>query len=855
MQRGSGDVERSLADLVELVPDAMVVLDDDHRVVTVNTAACAMFGWDRVDLAGKLLDVLLPAGVAGRHRDQVEEFAAGGAAVRAMSERRTLRARRRDGDEFPIEITIAKTWFGGRQLFSALVRDVTVARRDELMRLVSARRVDALMEHASDGIAILDGHGRISYASPFTEHRLGAAPGSLIGVAAAELVHPNDLAANARSVKRALSAPGASTRCELRLHDGERGWVWTETTLTNLTDNPYVDGIVANFRDITDRKKTDRQREGVARLGLEALRGDTFDELARTATGLLVELLDADSAAVSEQTDEDLDAVVIRSCTGWSDSIIGQSMPAPPASPTGRTLASGTPVRVDDYTTEAPYPGKHLIDEAGIRSSIGVVIAGQDLPWGVLGALSNRPAAFSAADADFLQAVANVLASAIERTDAAEELSRQALHDPLTGVANRALLTDRIEHALQRLRRAPGTDLVVTFVDIDHFKQINDQYGHNIGDELLCAVARRLQAVARAEDTVARFGGDEFVVVTCQPHHDNDPTTVVKRLHRALREPFTIHDQELWITASVGAVVSSHPTDTADSLVRDADTAMYEAKTHGRDRYEIFDKALRAQLLNRIATEHDLRAAIARGELQTFFQPIIDSTTEQVVSFEALTRWDHPRRGLISPDEFIPIAEDTGLIVPMGQSTIRTACEQLARLQHDLNRPGLTVSVNLSPCQLTDPELIPTIHIAITTTGIKPEQLRLEITETVLVEDFAQAARMLQVIADLGVGLIIDDFGTGYSSLTHLQQLPISCIKLDRSFVTNIANNPTDRAIVAATIALANELHITTIAEGIETTEQLDAVRKLGCTLIQGYHYTPALPHGEIEAWIHQHSR
>ena len=275
-----------------------------------------------------------------------------------------------------------------------------------------------------------------------------------------------------------------------------------------------------------------------------------------------------------------------------------------------------------------------------------------------------------------------------------------------------------------------------------------------------------------------------------------------------------------------------------------------KAKSQGRDRYAIFDRTVRVELLKRLSTETDLRSALERGELRVYYQPIVDSGSGQTVAFEALLRWAHPQNGLVSPDEFIPIAEETGLIHPIGRWVLRTACEELARWQHDLGRPDLAVSVNLSARQLSDPQFVASLQDTLASTGVQADALRLEITESMAVEDLGHTSGTLESIVDLDVGLVIDDFGTGYSSLSYLKKLPIVCIKIDRSFVIDVCHDNADRAIVAAVTELAHQLGISAVAEGVETAEQLAAVRALGCTLIQGYHYSPALPAADVDRWL-----
>jgi diguanylate cyclase (GGDEF)-like protein/PAS domain S-box-containing protein len=711
--------------------------------------------------------------------------------------------------------------------------------------------LEAVARHAWDGVVIWDADLRIVYASPYLERLAGVAPGGLVGRRGVSRMHPDDYAAHKPRIEEILARPGASVRYEARIADARGEWVWNEITTTNLYDDPAVRGLVANVRDVSARRTADAQREAVATLGSRALAGWPLGRLAQEAVRIVVELLRADTAAVLEHVQPGDETAVVRACVGWPIDATGYQLPAPPGSPTARVLAEGRAVVVADYREEEAFPTKSEVDASGLRASIGVPIAGRDRPWGVLGVLSAQPHRFSATDADFVQAVANVLASTIERDRAQAELLRHALQDPLTGLANRALLVDRVDHVLATLRRARGDTVVVLFVDVDRFKRVNDTLGHEVGDELLRQLAGRLRSVVREEDTVARFGGDEFVVAVRRRRGEKEQIVVLaERILAAIRDPFSIDDRTLHVTASVGIAATDDAGDNAERLLRDADAAMYEAKAAGRDRYEVFDQELRVHLVHRLDVEAELRAAVRDGALRVWYQPVVDTSSGFVAGFEALLRWAHPTRGTVYPADFVPIAEETGLICPIGELVLREACEQVARWQLALADPTLGVSVNVSPRQLADPAFPAQVEAALTATGLRAGALQLEITETMIVEDLARAAHVLDAIAALGVGIVVDDFGTGYSSLSHLKQLPVHCVKIDRSFVVDVARDPVDRAIVAAVVELTRQLGACAVAEGVETTEQLLALHDLGCTLVQGFVHAPALPAHEVEAWL-----
>jgi diguanylate cyclase (GGDEF)-like protein len=409
----------------------------------------------------------------------------------------------------------------------------------------------------------------------------------------------------------------------------------------------------------------------------------------------------------------------------------------------------------------------------------------------------------------------------------------QATHDALTGLPNRSLALDRLEHALARAGRS-ASSVAVLFVDLDRFKLVNDSLGHGVGDELLIEVARRLTAGARSGDTVARLAGDEFVVI-CEDVEIRQALLLADRLSAVLAEPLSLYGRDSVQTASIGVALSDG-TDRADELLRDADVAMYRAKEKGRSRIEVFDAAMRARMLQRIETEQALRRAIHAGELRVDYQPIFSLTTQRPTGVEALVRWQHPDGRLVPPDEFIPLAEETGLIVALGAWVLRQSCADVARWRRD--HPALAdigVAVNLSGRQFGDPGLVQMVTDVLAESGLPPGAVTLEITETVLMEEAEATIETLLSLKSLGVRLSVDDFGTGYSSLSYLRRFPVDALKIDRSFVQGLTMGTGDTAIVTAVIGLANALGLNVVAEGVEDAAQLRELSNLGCDAAQGY--------------------
>jgi diguanylate cyclase (GGDEF)-like protein/PAS domain S-box-containing protein len=426
------------------------------------------------------------------------------------------------------------------------------------------------------------------------------------------------------------------------------------------------------------------------------------------------------------------------------------------------------------------------------------------------------------------------------RREAEEQLAHQALHDVLTGLPNRALIMDRLTQGLSRAARQE-TAVAALFLDLDNFKLVNDSLGHVVGDELLRAVAARLDATMRPSDTVGRFGGDEFVLVCEDLGSADDAVAIASRIAETFAAPFSFAGREQHVTASVGVAVAADRFATAESLIRDADVAMYRAKETGKNRYEVFDAAMRERVVDRLAAETDLRRALAQGELRVFYQPVV-RVEGDLVAVEALARWEHPERGLLGPAEFIPLAEETGLILQLGAEILEEACRQTAEWRRE--GKDIAVSVNLSARQVAALDTADLVRGALKRSGLPAPALCVEITEGGVMNHGEDAMRTLHELRKLGVRIAIDDFGVGYSSLSYLKTLPVDVVKLDRAFVQSLPDSKEDKAIVSAVLALADVMGLTVIAEGVESKRHLAELRRLGCRLVQGYLFgRPQLPH------------
>ena len=512
--------------------------------------------------------------------------------------------------------------------------------------------------------------------------------------------------------------------------------------------------------------------------------------------------------------------------------VIEVTVPAGGTSQSAYTLGEAEPVISNDLAAETRFSTSVKLLEAGLcRGASARIRQRGGAHHAILAHRRNDHPPFTFEEGRFLQAIAYVIGGALDREASEHELMRRALEDPLTGLANRALLLNHLEAELRHGRRL-GDSVSVLALDLDRFKVFIDTVGHPAGDTLLRKVAARLTACVREEDLVARNGGDEFAVVCARTTTDHAVAEVAGRLVDALVEPFDIDGHEVSISASVGVAVSQHGDETPEELLRDAVAAMHRARELGGGRFEAFDVSLRHRLVERMAIERDLRYAVERDELELHYQPLIGLGDELLVGFEALVRWHHPERGMVSPGEFIAVAEDTGQIVPIGNWVLREVCAQLAAWSETVE-----LAANLSPRQIR-PELVVEVEQLLTEYRIAPRRLVLEITESLVLDPLTKP--VIGKLRDLGVQLALDDFGTGYSSLGSLQRFPLDVVKLDRALIWSL-DEVSGVAVVRAAVELGQALGMHVIAEGIETVDQLATLRELGCQLGQGFLFSKPL--------------
>jgi len=440
-----------------------------------------------------------------------------------------------------------------------------------------------------------------------------------------------------------------------------------------------------------------------------------------------------------------------------------------------------------------------------------------------------------------------------ELKEAEKQIYHQAFHDSLTNLPNRALFMEHLIMAIKRGKRRKNYFFAVIYLDIDRFKLINDSLGHSLGDKLLVAFADRVQDLLRDIDTLARFGGDEFVILLEDIEDENYAVLIAERLQQSLKPPFEIKGNDIYAPASFGIVLNTKIYNNPEIIIRDADAAMYHAKEKGRSQFKIFDKTLHEKALNLLQIETDLRKAIANKEFDLYYQPIVSLDNISVIGFEALIRWNHPTQGLVYPDSFIPVAEETGLIIPIGRWVLKKACRDLRRWDEQVkSKLPLFMSVNISSKQFLRPSLIDDIKAILDETGLSPDKLKLEITETALMEDVHETIPLIQRLKDMGVQIVIDDFGTGYSSMSYLQKLPIDTLKVDQSFISRIENNSDDenKNIVETIVSLALKLGLKVVAEGVETDKQHSVLSQMNCQMAQGYLFSRPLKKEKMDELI-----
>ena len=701
--------------------------------------------------------------------------------------------------------------------FGAIVVAAQARATAEEARERADARLAGFLAGSWDVIIVVDTETRLMYATPRIHALIGRTVAELLGVAMIDLMHPDDVERTADALASTLAHEGDGTALEVRVRHADGRWIDVELVATSRVDDPAVEGIVVNVRDVSDRKAVEATlREAQSR----------FEEVFEHAP-IGMALADADGRFF--RVNPALCSMLLATEGELIGCTFGElSHPDDVARNAGlhRDMFAG---KRSQYTLEKRFL---RADRSYVwcRVHVSVVCDAHGVPRYSVGQINDIT----------------------EQRTAAEILEYEARYDALTGLATRKLFLEQLERAIARTRRRGGL-VAVLFIDLDHFKSVNDTMGHAAGDELLTAVARRMRAVLRVNDFACRFGGDEFMVLCTDLESAADVAEVAERLRDAIEHPFQIRGTDVFIGASIGIALADEAAD-ASTLLSQADSAAYRAKERGRNRYEVFDDELRSTILARLETESALRRALDHDELRLLYQPVVNTRTGAVDGFEALLRWARPGHGLVSPSAFLAVAEERGLIVPIGRRIIEAACRQIVAWE-GLGADGRTpaVAVNLSARQLAHPDFVEHVAEALARTGADPQALCFELTETAVMDDAVTAIATLHRLRTMGVDLAIDDFGTGYSSLSYLRRLPASVVKIDRSFVLELGGSRQGSTIVASVIHLAHALGMRIIAEGVETIEHVAALVTLGCDQMQGFYFAPPLSTEAATDYLRNH--
>jgi len=673
-----------------------------------------------------------------------------------------------------------------------------------------------LVENINEVIYAVDTSGLITYVSPVVEQLGGYSPSEIIGRPFIEFIHPDDLLPLMESFQRTVSGNPEPFEYRVLTKSGEVHWVRTFSRPVFAGDRMV--GLRAVLMDITDRK----QAEQALRESEERYRSliETSPD-AITLTDLNTNII-----MVNQQ------ALALHGCDSAEDMVGRNALDF---------IAPEDRRRAVENARKALEAGSVRNIEYTLLRKDGTSFPGE-LSASCIVDSEGKPKAFI-----------GVVRDITERKLAEETIRHLAYHDALTNLPNGMLFRDRLNLALAQARRN-NKILALLFLDLDRFKLINDTLGHAAGDQLLQNIGEELKDLVRGGDAVARMGGDEFTVLLPGISQVQDAVAIAQRILESVKQPRVAAGHEFHITTSIGVAIYPSDGTDAEALMRNADTAMYRAKEQGRDNYQLYSPAMNANILERMALVNDLRHALEREEFVVYYQPQVNINTGQVVGAEALARWQHPERGLMYPEEFIPLAEDTGLIVPLGEGVLRTACAQNKAWQ-EAGFPPMRMTVNISARQFRQETMVETVSQVLKETGLLPRYLQLEITEDTLMQDVEFTIAMLRDLRGMGVEISIDDFGTGYSSLNYLRRFPIDVVKIDRSFVRDVTVDPNDTAIVTAIIALAQSLKLRAVAEGVETQEQLAFLRERQCHEMQGYLFSKPVPAEEFERILRQDRR
>ena len=781
--------------LFEDANDIIYVHDLDGNYISINQAGERIFGYSRDEaLSMNMTAVIAPEDVEISKRELAKKLA--GDTDQTVYE---IDCIRKDGKRATLEVNSSIITKNGRPIaVQGIARDITARKLAEEQSRKSEERYRDLFENANDLIYTHDLRGNFTSLNRAGEIITGYSREEALTMNLASVVAPEYLDAARTMTARKIEHERPTTyELEIIAKQGHRVTLELSTRLIISEGLPI--GVQGIGRDITERRQAETSLHNAL-----SLFTSTFES---TADGIVVMSLDRQIVTCNKKFIEmwGVDESILESKDG--DKLV--------------EVVSGQVKRPDEFIRQlnAVYSDPEAIATEILELKDGRIFERYSQPQYLEGKVVGRVACFS---------------DITERKRAEEKLRHYALHDTLTNLPNRVQFMDHLRQAVERANGNSFAQFAVLFLDLDRFKVINDSLGHAVGDKLLIAISERLTSCVRPGDVVARLGGDEFTILLNRSGDISEVVKIAERLQAQISAPFKIDNYEVFTTASIGIIVSNDVRRLAEDFLRDADAAMYRAKEAGKARFEIFDREMHVRNMNLLQIETDLRHAVERNEFEVLYQPIVELTTGHVNEFEALIRWRHPVHGLVGPDEFVHVAEETGLIIPIGKWILEESCRQIAEWQRKFKLP-LSVSVNLSAKQLMHPNLTAQIKEVLFDTGVDPSQLKLEVTESTVMEHSERSLKVLSDLDQLGVALSTDDFGTGYSSLSYLQRFPFERLKIDRSFINIMDSDEKSGAIVKTILMLGENLDIDVVAEGIETVSHLEKLRTLGCKRGQGY--------------------
>lgn len=821
-------------EVIENMVDALLVLDHAGRIVYLNPAAELLVAGGQPDVIGQPIQAVVPPTL----------YLAIQGSLSSSSRTEIALQQGEASRHFDISMSPLINWRGTVTGQVIVVRDITERREAEEELKASQAQLQGILDTASSAIISIDQHQRIVLFNRMAERMFGYRADEIMGQPLAILL-PERLRGAHHDHVRQFALEGASQQPM-----GERGTLIVGHR-KNGEDFPVEVSIsalrvgsklifTAIVNDITLRKRTELWDEDRNRVLEMVARSEPLEKtltqialmIERRYPGALCGIMRLENGHLFHRAAPNLPKGFVRKLDGLAVS--------PGAS---RVEAEALWERLHDTALEYGLRGAWSIP---LKASTEKLI-------GALGLYYHEPRSPSPEEHALVGSTAQLAVVAIEHQQLTEELAHQAWHDPLTGLPNRRLFNEYLRQAIDRAA-ASGAQVAVLYVDLDRYKQVNDALGHAAGDKLLQLIARRLKRHIRSGDTIARMGGDEFAAVLCDIVDPQQAVAVVEKLLGALHRPFSIKGQEVIVTTSIGIGLYPSDASTAEDLIRKADNALYRAKDHGRNTYRVYASEMSSPTLAHLTLESQLRGVIERDELVLHYQPLVDLREKRILGVEALLRWRHPDQGLIGPTTFIPIAEDSGLIIPIGAWALRAACAQ----NQNWCQAGhsIFVSINISALQFRQSDFLAVVAQVLRDTGLTPSRLKLELTESVLMHDTSNVKAKFEQLRALGAGLAIDDFGTGYSSLSYLHRLPIDVLKIDRSFVGGIGADPQETAasvaLIRAVTTLGHSLKMSIVAEGIETYQQLELLRKIGCDIGQGDLFSPPIPANQIESLFHQ---